>query len=86
MPTIIDETKKFISNNIFVPHENSNNMSYGLNSFGSDSIISYNNDIWKFIWFKNNTNDAVYINKEGIMHAFNTFNMINENIIRMKIV
>jgi hypothetical protein len=84
MSSIIDETTKFISNNIFVPDENGNNMCFGLMSFGCDSIISYNNDVWKFIWFKNNTNEAVYINKEGFMHAFNTFTMKNENIIRMK--
>ena len=84
MSSTIDETINILSNNVFVPHENSNKICYGLHSFGSDSIISYNNDIWKFIWFKNNTNDAVYINKEGAMHTFNTFTMINENIIRMK--
>ena len=84
MSSIIDETKNFISNNIFVPDENGSKMGYGLHSFGSVSIISYNNDIWKFIWFKNNTNDAIYINKEGAIHAFNIFTMNNENIIRMK--
>jgi hypothetical protein len=80
----IDETKHFIANNIFVPDKNSYNMCYGLRSFGSESIISYNNDIWKFIWLETNTNEAIYINKEGDMHAFNTFTIFNENIIKMK--
>jgi hypothetical protein len=84
MSSTIDETINILSNNIFIPHENCNKMFYGLNSFGSESIISYNNDIWKFIWYKSNTNEAIYINKEGKMHAFNTFTMKNENIIRMK--
>jgi hypothetical protein len=82
---IIDDVKNFLSNNDFIPHENGNNMCYGLNSFGCDSIIKYNNDIWKFLWFLTGTNKAVYMNKEGLTCVFDPYNN-NSPIIRMQIV
>ena len=69
-------TKKFIH------HENGNKMRYGLNSFGCNSIIQYNNQIWKFIHFIHNTDNAVYINNEGEQFILDAYN--KEGIIRMQ--
>jgi hypothetical protein len=55
----------YINNNTFIPHENGNYARYGLNLFGCDSVIQYNNEIWKFIWFVSNSSDAVFINTKG---------------------
>ena len=66
--------KNYITNNNFVPHTNGNSMHYGLNEFGCNSVILYNNQIWKFIWFINNSNNAVYINKEGDEFVLNDIN------------
>ena len=85
MSTCIEDVKYFLSNNVFIPHKNGNDMCYGLNSFGCDSIISYNNDIWKFVWFLTGTNKAIYINKNGLMFTFDPYSN-NDTIIRMEIV
>ncbi len=72
---------QYLSTHKFVPHTNGNIMNYGLNSFGCNSIIEYNNDIWKFVYF--NKNNAVYVNKDKNEIHFNTFNMSNMKITRM---
>ena len=77
------ETLKYLNTKTFIPHIGGNYAMYGLNYFGSNSIIQYNNDIWKFIWFISDTNDAVYINKTGIKLIINTYNKY-DNIIRMQ--
>jgi hypothetical protein len=69
----IKDTVEYLKNNTFIPHKNGNDMLYGLNVFGCNSIIQYNNDIWKFIWFISNTNDAVYVNKEGEQITITTY-------------
>jgi hypothetical protein len=56
---------EYLKNHTFEKHENGNMFRYGLNSWGCDSVISYNNDIWKFIAFVPNKSDAEYINKNG---------------------
>ena len=76
-----DEIKEFLTSNTFIPHEKGNIMMYGLNSFGSESIIQYNNDIWKFIWYTTGTRDAVYMNKEGEYITINPYNNDNNNSI-----
>jgi pectate lyase len=38
---------------------------YGLNMLGSDSVILYNDEILKFYAFVSNSNDAIYVNKDG---------------------
>ena len=77
------ETLKYLNTKTFIPHIDGNYAMYGLNYIGCDSIIQYNNDIWKFIWFNSNTNDAVYINKTGIELIINNYNTY-DNIIRMQ--
>jgi hypothetical protein len=74
---------QYLSKNSFVPHKNGNAMNYGLNSFGCDSIINYNNDIWKFVWFFVNSNKAVYVNKNEEELILDTNNMDKMDIIRM---
>jgi hypothetical protein len=59
------ETMQYLNNNTFIPHKGGNYANYGLNLFGCNSIIQYNNNYWKFIWFLSNSNNAVYINKNG---------------------
>ncbi len=78
----------FLSTNTFIPHELGNIHKYGLNFFGCDSIIHYNNDIWKFLYFMQNSNNAVYINKNGKKFIYNDDHEYNEpNVItRMMIV
>ena len=56
---------EYLKTHNFETHENGNMFRFGLNSWGCESIIQYNNNIWKFIWFIPNTNNAQYINKEG---------------------
>lgn len=65
MSTSSYNDNNFLSKNTFVPHKDGNAMNYGLNSFGCESIISYNNDIWKFVYFLVNSNIGVYYNKNG---------------------
>jgi hypothetical protein len=80
-------TINFLKTNTFVPHRNGNQLLYGLNAFGSNSIIQYDNQIWKFIHFIALTNNAVYINKNGEEFIFNQF-IFNDsyNITRMEAV
>jgi hypothetical protein len=47
-PTFVNISQYLLTNN-FVPHKGGNMMNYGLNSFGCDSVIEYNDDIWKFV-------------------------------------
>jgi hypothetical protein len=77
----IINTIEYLSNTQFVPHKNGNQLNYGLGAFGCQSIIKYNNKIWKFIWFIPGTNDAIYINKDGESLVFNK--SIKNNCIRM---
>jgi hypothetical protein len=76
------EAIEYLNNKTFIPHINGNYARYGLNFFGCDSIIQYNNDIWKFIWFVQNSNDAVYINKHGVEFILKDYKM--DGIIRMQ--
>ncbi len=80
--SIIAKTIEYLNNTQFVPHKNGNQSDYGLNTFRCDSIIQYNNKIWKFIWFIAGTNDAIYINKENESLVFN--DSIKVNCTRMQ--
>jgi len=73
----------YLKTKTFIPHIDGNYAMYGLNYFGCDSIIQYNNDIWKFIWFIPHKNDAVYINKSGTELILNNNNKY-DGIIRMQ--
>jgi len=65
MTDTIANTIEYLKTHKFKPHENGNMFRYGLNSWGCNSIISYNNNIWKFIGFEPNKSDAQYINMNG---------------------
>ena len=75
-------TFEYLNTKNFVPHKNGNYARYGLNEFGCNSIIQYDNQIWQFIHFISNTNNAVYINKDGNQFILDAYN--KEGIIRMQ--
>jgi hypothetical protein len=84
----ISTTQAYISTHTFKPYVSSNGMSnaygmYGLNSFGGSSIIEYKESIWMFIWFKNSSDIARYVNAAGDIFEFNTYNGHDELITRM---
>ncbi len=60
---IYEDAKKFIANNEFKRCPNVH--CYGLNSFGTTSIIEFKSQIWKFVSFKSGSNFANYVNKYG---------------------
>lgn len=65
----------YLQTHKFRPHKSGNYGLFGLNMFGCDSTISYTEidgsvDIWRFLYFKNSSNDAVYINTSGIHRTF----------------
>jgi hypothetical protein len=71
-----DHTAKiYLQTHKFRPHPGGDYGLFGLNMFGSDSTISYTEidgavDIWRFIYFKTGSNDAIYINANGIHRTF----------------
>jgi hypothetical protein len=71
----------YLSTHKFVPHKNGNSMNYGLNSFGCESIIKYNGELWQFIWFLSDTNIAVYVNQFGDEFHYNVYK--NYDMTRM---
>ena len=82
MSTITDITS-YLSTHTFIPHHMGNYANYGLNMFGTDSIIEYQNDIWKFYAFQSNSNNAIYYNNTGVCLILNTRNM-PQGITRME--
>jgi hypothetical protein len=62
--TTIDSIQEHLNSNEFVPHPNGNYAIYGLLLLGCDSIIKYEDDIWKFWAFETGTNNAIYYNKD----------------------
>ena len=78
---------EYLKNHKFEKHENGNMFRYGLNSWGCDSVISYNNDIWKFVCFLNGiTNKAVYYNKDGLELILDLYTINDNKPIRMQVV
>ncbi len=78
----IDNTIDYLKNNQFVPHKMGNYARYGLNCFGCDSIIKYNNKLWKFICFVSNSNNAVFIGENGEQFILEEYNL--DGITRMQ--
>jgi hypothetical protein len=57
---------EYLSNNEFVNHPMGNYGLYGLNMFGCDSVIRYNDEIFKFYSFDPcGSRIANYVNKYG---------------------
>ncbi len=81
--TTINDIPTYLSNHTFISHEMGNYGNYGLNMFGCNSIIEYNNDIWKFYAFKTGSNDAIYYNKNGTKLILDSYNM-PKGITRMQ--
>ncbi len=82
----------YLNTHKFRPHSMGNYGLFGLNFFGSHSIISVKNipglenHIWKFVSFPGPSDYvATYINEEGAQYIFN-FNdpKISDNITRLE--
>ena len=68
----------------FEPHKLGNYGNYGLNFFGSSSIIQYQDHIWRFCYYSEN--DAVYESAEGLICRFNEREMpTRSDIKRMQV-
>ena len=68
----------------FEPHKLGNYGNYGLNFFGSPSIIKYQNQIWRFCYYSGN--DAVYESTNGLICCFNEREMrTRSDIKRMQV-
>ncbi len=80
MSTIYDITS-YLSSHTFMPHHMGNYGNYGLNMLGTNSIIEYKNDIWKFYAFSGDY--AYYYNKEGKQLILESRNM-PEGITRLE--
>jgi hypothetical protein len=67
---------KHLQTHKFRPYKLGNIHKFGLNTFGTKSIISYeevdgSKDLWMFVWFSNNSdNSSVYVNTQGIRRIF----------------
>ena len=72
----------FLNTQEFEPHALGNYALYGLNMFGCDSIIKYNDKIWRFYAFENST--AIYetYNGERIRLSSNNY---TDGVQRMQI-
>jgi hypothetical protein len=81
--TTVNIISQYLSNHTFVPHSMGNYGNYGLNMLGCDSIIDYNNNIWKFYAFLGGSNHAIYYNKNGTELILNT-NDMPEGVIRLE--
>jgi hypothetical protein len=77
----------YLKTNVFEPHQNGNYGLYGLNMFGCDSTIKFNDadDIWHFLYFVHNT--AVYINAHGrhLNLSLSAIGKPTDNITRMQV-
>jgi hypothetical protein len=72
----------FLNTHEFEPHEMGNYALYGLNMFGCNSIIKYNDKIWRFYAFDNS--QAIYetLNRERILLSSNNY---TDGVQRMQI-
>ncbi len=70
--------------NNFVEHPSGSYGLYGLNMLGCDSTIKYLDQIWRFKYFKTNSDVPVYINKNGEYLEINLKQA--QNVTRMQIV
>ena len=55
----------FLNSNEFVEHPMGNYALFGLNFFGSNSVIRYNDEIYKFYAFKTGLRNSIYVNKHA---------------------
>ncbi len=75
----------YLNSHAFEVHPNGNSMLFGLNSFGCNSVILYQNDIWKFYAFESGTDNAIYYNKDGKRFVFNTHDtQVKSQITRLQ--
>jgi len=73
----------YLKSTQFVEHPLGNQLMYGLNSFGCNSIIRKDNEIYKFYAFKTGTDDAIYYNKNGKQFIINLHKPHDDSITRM---
>ena len=70
-----NDITSYLSTHAFIPHHMGDYANYGLNMLGTNSIINYNNDNWKFYAFEVCSDNAIYYNKAGVKLILNTRNM-----------
>ena len=76
-------TSSAFFDNKFEPHTMGSYGLYGLNTFCCDSIIKFNDEIWKFLHFKVGSDIPTFINKKGELLEIDLRNAIN--VTRMQI-
>ncbi len=78
----------YLKTHIFKPHKSGNYGMYGLNFLGSKPVIQMNGDIWQFLWWETGTQNATFINSNGIKHNIDLYSVYysshRHNIIRME--
>jgi len=80
----VTDAIEYLESKQFTPR--SNECNYGLNTWGSSSVIRYMEDNWVFIWFEPGSDIAVYVNRNGDMLKFDSRHDIeNMDIIRLDV-
>jgi hypothetical protein len=78
----------YLKTRIFKPHKNGNYGMYGLNFLGTRPLIQMQGDIWHFLWWETGTNNATFINSNGVKRNINIYSEYysnnRDNIIRME--
>ena len=64
----------YLKSNKFKLHVYGNSYNYGLNFLGANPVIQYKNDLWIFIHWKSGSNIANFINSQGEIFSFNSYN------------
>ena len=70
------QTVNFLKTHTFRPHPFGERLLFGLNGFGCDSVILFEEHLWKFLYFEKN-NQPIYINALGHKQPFNLNDDIN---------
>ncbi len=63
------QTIEFLKTRAFRPHPFGDKLLFGLNGFGCDSVILFEEHLWKFLYFAKN-NQPIYINARGQKQPF----------------
>lgn len=78
----------YLKTHRFKKHSSGNYGMYGLNFLGADPVIQMNGTIWKFLYWRPNTEYAIFVNANGCQYKFrpkDVYYSDNRNdIIRME--
>jgi hypothetical protein len=70
------QTVEFLKTHTFRPHPFGERLLFGLNGFGCDSVILFEELIWKFLYF-DKKNQPIYINAQAQKRPFDLNNDTN---------